>query len=106
MIFKNFIVAASTLASGGATVTGTPFDQAPSFAPQSIKLDDPFGKGFHWNKRLPCGANRATVTVKFNKSYPNETGEAPLAKVWLHSGEAGDSSEQWAAAVLKAPTDT
>lgn len=83
-----------------------PFDPLPNFAPAAVRFNDTEGKGFEWNKNLPCGTNRATVTVKFQQAYASSKGTAPVAKVWLHSGEAGDPSEQWISAVLKAPTDS
>lgn len=98
------LLSALTLAAPKGVVS---FDPIEGFAPQSVSFDDRPGKGFEWNKPLPCGANRATVTVKFDKAYArNSAGQAPVAKVWLHSGQPGETSEQWIAAVLKAPTDT
>ena len=105
MLLSKFVVALTALASAGAPDTATPFKSTPDFAPKSVKLDDRHGMGFHWNKKLPCGANRATVTVKFDAAYTSvRTADAPVAKVWLHS-ETGDASEQWAGAAFKAPTD-
>ena len=91
--------------AGNAIASGemAPFDPIPGFAPASVSFDDEQGKGFEWNKELPCGANRATVTVKFDKAYAGS--QLPVAKVWLHSGALGDASEQWIAATIKAPTD-
>jgi hypothetical protein len=84
-----------------------PFEAVPNFAPPKLGFNDAQGKGFEWEKKLPCGSNHATVTVRFEKAYPSIKGNlAPVAKVWLHSGESGDPSEQWISAVLKAPTDT
>jgi hypothetical protein len=84
-----------------------PFDPVQGFAPRSVKFDDRLGKGFDWRKDLPCGANRATVTVKFEKSYPSDRGlEIPVAKVWLRTKGESDDTVQWIAAVLKGPTDT
>ncbi len=34
-----------------------PFDSVHGFAPATVKFDDLHGKGFAWNKPLPCGAN-------------------------------------------------
>jgi hypothetical protein len=88
-----------------ATAQMSAFDPTQGFAPTLVNFDDPSGKGFTWEKSLPCGANRATVTVRFKRAYQSGT-IMPVAKVWLHSGKSGDPSEQWIAAVLKAPTDT
>src|ERR1700733_14752112 len=88
-----------------ATTPMSAFDPIQGFAPPSVNFDDPNGKGFTWKKILPCGANRATVTVRFKRAYQSDR-NMPVAKVWLHSGKTGDPSEQWIAAVLKAPTDT
>jgi hypothetical protein len=95
------------MASAGHLLnTAAPYYAVPRFAPPIVSFDDHKGKGYEWNKRLPCGANRATVSVKFHKAYLNPKGSAPVAKVWLHSGSSSDASEQWISAVLKAPTDT
>src|SRR5215469_8719625 len=103
-ILLSFLLASTSQAYAGPEAT--PFDPVQDFAPQSLKFDDPQGKGFTWDKSLPCGANRATVLVKFDHAYPSSKGmHLPVAKIWLHTGTPGDSSEQWIAAVLKGPTD-
>src|SRR3984885_15987899 len=88
-----------------ATAQLSAFDPTQGFAPTLVNFDAPSGKGFTWEKSLPCGANRATVTVRFKRAYQSGT-IMPVAKVWLHSGKSGDPSEQWIGGVLKAPTDT
>src|SRR3954469_21983057 len=106
MLLSKLVVAVSALAFAGASNAVAPFDSAPNFAPKLVKLDDSLGKGFEWNKPLPCGANRAPVKVKFDKVYPNSKDSyLPVAKMWLYTGETGDPSQQFAAAVLRAPTD-
>jgi hypothetical protein len=87
-----------------ATEAGT-FEPIQAFAPASVIFDDPTGKGFVWDKALPCGVNRATVTLKFHKAYVNEH-KLPVAKVWLHTAQTRSDPEQWIAAAVKAPTDT
>ena len=86
-----------------ATEMGT-FEPVQAFAPASVVFDDPHGKGFSWEKALPCGANRAAVTLKFDRAYLG-VHDLPVAKVWLHTVQAGNVPEQWIAAVVKAPTD-
>lgn len=81
------------------------FEPVQTFAPTSVIFDDPQGKGFTWEKTLPCGTNRATVTLKFDRAYLGPK-EWPVAKVWLHSVKTESIPEQWIAAVVKAPTDT
>jgi hypothetical protein len=91
-------------AGQGAAATAADFNSVDGFAPSFIKADDPVGKGFNWTKNLPCGANHATLQVRFKATYPS--GEhMPVAKVWLHSPKTDVAPEQWIAAVLKAPTD-
>ena len=110
MLLSKIAIAMSAFAiTGQENPAGnlTPFNPVRGFAPQLVNFDDQHGKGFDWDKTLPCGANRATVTVKFVRAYPSEKGlQLPVAKIWLHSGTPGDASEQFIAAVLKAPTDT
>jgi hypothetical protein len=110
MLLSKIAIAMSAFAITGQTSPAgnlAPFDPVQGFAPQFVNFDDPHGKGFDWDKALPCGANRATVTVKFVRAYPAEKNlRLPVAKIWLHSGTPGDASEQFIAAVLKAPTDT
>lgn len=54
---------------------------------------------------MPCGANRATVIIKFDKTFVLD-GYIPVAKFWLHSPpDAQDASGQLTAATVKAPTD-
>jgi hypothetical protein len=109
MLISKFVIAMSALAFSGqanSAEKSPSFDPFQAFAPQSVNFDDQHGKGFDWDKQLPCGANRATVTVKFIKAYPSEKYlHLPVAKIWLHSGTPGGASEQWIAAVLQAPTD-
>jgi hypothetical protein len=80
------------------------FNSSQGFAPPYINANDPVGKGFNWSKNLPCGANHATLSVRFKGAYPSGD-HMPVAKVWLHSAKTDDAPEQWIAAVLKAPTD-
>ncbi len=84
-----------------------PFDPVPGFAPRSIVFDDSRGKSDMWTKELPCSANRASVTVKFDKAYHSDNW-APVAKVWLNAmkpNELTDATSPTVAAVVKAPTD-
>lgn len=110
MVRKTIVIALSVLtgASGArASVDMGPFDPVQDFAPPSIIFDDPQGQSFTWDKQLPCGANRATVTVKFDAAYHSDKW-APVAKVVLYpphdGGEAGVSFPVIAAVVM-APTD-
>jgi hypothetical protein len=108
MLRSIFLVTLSLLAfaeRSSASTEVTAFESVQGFAPSSVNFDDPRGKGFNWDKSLPCGANHATVTVKFKRAYPSGD-NMPVAKVWLHSAKTEDVPEQWIAAVLKAPTDT
>ena len=107
MLLSQSMIFVSALFLPGPAGGTASFDQIHDFAPRSVSFDDRPGKGFEWTKRLPCGANRATVTVKFEKTYSGPTGrQMPVGKIWLHSGEKDEPSEQWIAAVLKAPTDS
>lgn len=101
---KAVLLLAISQPAWAATEMGT-FEPVQAFAPASVIFDDPTGKGFVWDKTLPCGANRATVTLKFDKAYSNAH-KLPVAKVWLHTMQTGSEPEQWIAAVVKAPTDT
>ncbi len=108
MLRWTLVVGLSLLSCAGSAIASNEmaqFDPVQGFAPASVSFDDRLGKGFQWNKELPCGANRATVTVKFVRAYSNDMGQMSVAKVWLHSGNPGDISEQWIAATIKAPTD-
>jgi hypothetical protein len=89
---------------GTALAQESGIGSAETFAPRDIVGDDPVGKGFNWNKTLPCGVNHATLTLRFKGAYPSGD-HMPVAKVWLHSAKTGSAPEQWIAAVLKAPTD-
>lgn len=75
-----------------------------NFAPTIVAFDDRTGKGYEWTKPLPCGANRATVMVRFDQGYPKFP-QASLGKIWLHSGVKDSPTERWIAASLKSPTD-
>jgi hypothetical protein len=81
-----------------------PFDPLPGFAPRSIVLEDSRGtRSGIWVKDLPCSANRASVTVKFDKAYQSTDNHwMPVAKVILGPHSPHDTV---AAAVIKAPTD-
>lgn len=101
---KAVLLLAMSQPASAATEMGA-FEPIPAFAPASVIFDDPNGKGFVWEKTLPCGANRAAVTLKFDRAYVGAH-DLPVAKVWLHTVQAGSLPEQWIAAVVKAPTDT
>ena len=87
-----------------------PFDPVSGFAPPFIVIDDSSGttSGI-WAKDLPCSANRASVTVKFDKAYQSTNNHwMPVAKVILGPqtrNDVADSPRTVAAAVVKAPTD-
>jgi hypothetical protein len=110
MLRGKIVIVFSAIAYVGnasAAVDMQPFDPVPGFAPPSIILDDPYGKSSMWIRNLPCGANRATVTIKLDKVYPNNRW-LPVAKIRLFPPSAGagaDVSGTDIAAVVKAPTD-
>ncbi len=84
-----------------------PFEPIPGFAPRSVVFDDSRGKSDMWAKALPCSANRATVTVKFDKAYHSDKW-APVAKVRLsplNPNAVTEATSPTLAAVVKAPTD-
>jgi len=96
--------------AGGAIADDemAPFNPMPGFAPHMIAFDDPHGQSDMWTKELPCSANRATVTVKFDKAYHSDKW-APVAKVRLSPlkpNQVADATSPTVAAVFKAPTDT
>lgn len=109
MLRSNTVLSLVLLACTAPSYAGVempPFDPVAGFAPRAVNFDDQQGKGFSWNKNLPCGANRASVTVKFDKAYHSAKGiNQPVAKIWLHAGQPGDVSEQFISAVVKGPTD-
>ncbi|HUE64483.1 MAG TPA: hypothetical protein VMO78_08920 [Rhizomicrobium sp.] len=104
------VVALFLLTCVGQAVADTemaPFAPVLGFAPHSIVFDDVRGKSETWAKELPCGANRASLTVKFDKAYHSDKW-APVAKVRLTSlkhNEVADEKSPSLAAVIKAPTD-
>jgi len=110
MLRRTLAIALLGLAcTGNASADGkmAPFDPVPGFAPPSIIFDEPTGKDGMWAKDLPCSANRATVTVKFDKAYHSDNW-APVAKIRLDapkSGDMADTSSLSVAAVVQGPTD-
>jgi len=104
MLLSEIALALSALTSAGLPDPAVTFVPLRDFAPSSVSFNDKEGKGFEWSKRLPCGANRATVTVRFDEGYPRYP-QTSLGKIWLHSGQKGSESEQWMAASILPPTD-
>jgi hypothetical protein len=96
----SFLVAACLLASSGVLGAAA----QTSIHPAKISFDDQLGKGLEWSRELPCGANHASVTLTFRRTYPADS-NLPVAKVWLHGEANGDIPEQWVAAAFSAPTD-
>ena|SRR5579872_5300000 len=109
-MLRSTSVIALLLGCAGSAVADdelAPFDPIPDFAPRAIVFDDSRGKSDMWAKTLPCSANRATVTVKFDKAYHSDKW-APVAKVRLSPvkpSEVADTTSPTLAAVVKAPTD-
>jgi len=104
MLLSEIALALSALAAANLPDPAATFVPSRDFAPSSVSFNDKEGKGFEWSKRLPCGANRATVTVRFDEGYPRYP-QTSLGKIWLHSGNKGSESERWMAASILSPTD-
>jgi hypothetical protein len=110
MLRRTWVFALLVLGCAGKALADdemAPFDPVPDFAPRSIVFDDSRGKSDMWAKALPCSANRATVTVKFDKAYHSDKW-APVAKVRLSPlkpDAVAEATSPTLAAVVKAPTD-
>lgn len=104
MLLSEIAIALSALTAANLPDPAVTFVPLRDFAPASVSFNDKEGKGFEWSKRLPCGANRATVTMRFDEGYPKYP-QASLGKIWLHTGAKGSASEQWMAASVMSPTD-
>lgn len=78
------------------------FQPIADFAPASITFDEPGGRYDEWTKLLPCGANRASVMVRFDSRSPNSAW-GPRATVILNPLDKqpeSSSSESAAAAIM------
>jgi hypothetical protein len=99
MLRGSFLVALLMLGCVHSASAGSdfpPFAPIADFAPPSVVIDSPAGQFDKWIKVLPCGANRATVLVKFDASYRTDK-YVPNAKIQLNPldvGQQADSSHQ------------